>query len=362
MAIDTKLYTNKVKQNLWADKNHKVFFYNFVINTKRHRGLIDLTDKVAWNKKDRISYAEAELIKIKLKRKGNIYDDKMKLNDYMDRHFEHHEDGSWKKDKLGFYNYNIRNSTLGRKPISDIRPLDIKEAMAVLKSRGLKPGTVYRLLEVLRPAFREAIENRLMDFDPTANIKVKIPATKKIVVNATDEFKKIYEAINNEFFHDPFYKCFFYFGLQGRRRSEIMKLKWEDIDLENNYYILRHTKNNEEQKIFLSQDIKDLLLMFKEDTNEYVFTSRYTGTHINSIQHQVDKLKARLYNPKFSLHYLRNVVVSAMAEQGLESIYLSGALGHNDPNTIKKYLTMNYLKSSEMASNVISGIVNKPSQ
>lgn len=70
-------------------------------------------------------------------------------------------------------------------------------------------------------------------------------------------------------------------------------------------------------------------------------------------------MKIRLGDPKFGVHYLRNVMVSAMAEQGLESMHLSGALGHNDPNTIKKYLTMNYLKSSEKASEVIDVIVEK---
>jgi len=360
MAIDTKLFMNKIKPNLWANKDYKIFFYNFVLNAKRHRGLIDISDRIGWNKKSRISYAEDELSKIKGQRKNNIYDSKLTLNKYMDKHFEHQKDSTWKKNKVGFYNFNIRKSSLGKKLLSDVKPLDIKDMMLVLRNRGLKEGSVYRLLEVLKPAFREAVENRIIDFNPTISLKVKIPSTKKIVTNASEELKKIYEAINNEYFHDPFYKCFFYFGLQGRRRSEIMHLKWEDIDFKNNLYILRHTKNNEEQRIFLSEDIKELLLKFKDDTNKYVFTSRYTGTHINSIQHQINKLKSRLYNPNFSLHYLRNVVVSAMAESGLESIYLSGALGHNDPNTIKKYLTMNYLRSSQKASDVINEIVNKP--
>jgi hypothetical protein len=32
---------------------------------------------------------------------------------------------------------------------------------------------------------------------------------------------------------------------------------------------------------------------------------------------------------------------------------MSGALGHNDPNTITKYLTMNYLQGSKIASDMI---------
>jgi hypothetical protein len=45
-----------------------------------------------------------------------------------------------------------------------------------------------------------------------------------------------------------------------------------------------------------------------------------------------------------------------MAERGVESIHLSGALGHNDPNTITKYLSLNYTIGSKMASEMIGDI------
>jgi integrase len=146
------------------------------------------------------------------------------------------------------------------------------------------------------------------------------------------------------------------FALQGRRKGEILNLKWDDVDFDNGYYVLRDVKNDETQKIFLPEYIKGLLLQFKRNT-EYVYTSRLTGTKTVNINKTTARLKKRLGND-FTLHYLRNVIVSAMAEQGLESIYLSGALGHSDPNTVNKYLTLNYLRGSELASGVIDNIVN----
>ena len=67
-------------------------------------------------------------------------------------------------------------------------------------------------------------------------------------------------------------------------------------------------------------------------------------------------LKKSLNNPNFGIHYLRNIVVSAMAEQGLNATYLSGALGHSDLNTIKKYLSMPYKRGSLEANKTIEMI------
>lgn len=108
---------------------------------------------------------------------------------------------------------------------------------------------------------------------------------------------------------------------------------------------------------FLRKLTKLCFISYSRHYNRWVFQSRRTGTHLVDIHRVTDRMKTRLNDPKFGVHYLRNVMVSAMAESRLESIHLSGALGHNDPNTIKKYLTMNYLRSSEKASDVIDIIV-----
>ena len=364
MAIDTKEYPNKVKQNLWANKQYNIFFYNFTLNSKRYRGLIDLSDKVGWNKKDRIEFAESRLIIIKNNKKDSVFDDNINLDNYMDKYFALLNNSGWTNIQKSYYRNHI-SGPLGKKKLKDIRSIHIKEFIKELeqkevRGKKLSVRSLKLSMEILSPAFNEAMDNRIIDFNPTSTVKIKRPVTKKIVTNATAELKKISEAVDDEFGDDPFYKALFLFAMQGRRRAEILNLEWVDVDFDNNMYILRDTKNAEEQKIFLPENIKNVLDEFKDSGGRYVFGSRISKDKpIQNTKHIINKMKVRLENPSFGLHYLRNVIVSAMAEQGLESMYLSGALGHNDPNTVKKYLTMNYLKSSEMASGVISGIVGK---
>lgn len=353
MAIDTKRFIHTIKTNLKADEDYTIFFYNFTHEGKKSRGLINLTNKKGWGKRDRIAFAEGELLRIKNNKKDCIEDTNLSLDKYMKKYFELLPQERYKKENISFYNRYIQPH-IGKKRLTAVRQLHIKEVIKRAELKGLKPRTAGKVVEILRPAFKDAYINRLIIHNPIEGIRIKRPVTKKIVVNATEKLKQIHEAIMEEFSDNPFYKAIFLFAMQGKRKNEILSLKWEDVDMENNFYVLRKTKNNEEQKIFLPQTIKKELLAFRDKNWKYVFTSPATGEPIQDIRRQTNKIKKRLNEPQFGLHYLRNVIVSAMGEQGIESIYLSGALGH----TITQYLTLNYLKSSEIASKTIEDITS----
>ena len=357
MAIDTKKYPHKVENNLWADKPHTTFYYNFMYEKKRYRGLIDVTDKRSWNKRDRVAYAKTQLANIKDEKTDNIVNRSITLDEYMSKHFLLQQKTPYARTLRSHYERYVSKSC-GSKKLTDVRQMHIRESIKQQEELGLAPRTIKQTMEVLAPAFKNAIADRIISYNPLDGIKIKLPKTKKIVTQASEELERIHKAIYKVYGEQPFYLTIFLFALQGRRRSEILTLKWEDISMEHNYYILRNTKNNEEQKIFLPNVIKEQLILIPK-MSEWVFTSRVSGSHMVDIRKVVDKVKRELRDENFGIHYLRNVLVSAMAEQGLDSMYLSGALGHNDPNTIKKYLTMNYLKSSEIASGVIDTIVKK---
>lgn len=357
MALSRKDFPNKIIPTLWAENKYEKFYYDFEHEGHRHRGSIDTSSKVAWNKKDRIAYAQSELLKVKANKKDSVIDDGIKMTSYFDKHYESFPDTNYKKTRISHYERYIK-PFIGNKPLVDIRQLHIKESIKHQEELDLKPRTVKQTIEVLNPVFKSAIANRLIQFNPLDGIKIKLPKTKKIVNEASKKYVEIYNAINEVFSKDPFYLALYLFALQGRRKGEILTLRWEDIEFEHNYYILRDTKNNEEQKMALPQNIKNELLKFREHSG-WVFESKRTGTHLVDIKKSTAKLKKTLNDPHFGIHYLRNVIVSTMAEQGLDSIYLSGALGHNDVNTINKYLTLNYVRGSELAGNIMERIVKE---
>jgi integrase len=349
MSIDTKNYPNKIKANLKANAKYDIFYYRFRYDKKSYSGIIDFSKK-SWNKRERIKYAEAELLKAK-EEAESMLDTDATVNEIIDLYFETLKDGTYKKSRKSYYDRRIKKA-LGAKKAKTILPMHIQKVINNNIKDGDSPRTAKQAIEVLSPAFNIARANRMVTHNPCQDVKIKLPKSKKIVVNATKRLTTIYKAIMKLFSTDPFYRAFFLLALQGRRKGEIINLRWEDISFEYDYYFLSHTKNDEEQKAFLPPNVKEALLEFKQDAG-WVFESPVNhGNRLSDAKRQTARLKKEV-GGWFTMHYTRNIMVSAMAEQGIDAIYMSGALGHNDPNTVTKYLSMNYMQGSKIASDLI---------
>ena len=55
---------------------------------------------------------------------------------------------------------------------------------------------------------------------------------------------------------------------------------------------------------------------------------------------------------------MRNILVSALCEQGIEAVKLSGVLGHKSLNTVDKYVSNNYYKASQEGNKMIEYIID----
>ncbi len=364
MAIDRSEYNNKIEIGLKANKTYDKFFYRFKIDKKQYYQIFDYSDK-DWDKRTRVSKAKSDAFNYKQNKKDNSLDidENIKVDIFINKYFDNMEKSNsysgdkWKSEIKSYYNRYIKIH-LGNKKIKDVRQLHIKDIIQDIKKLGLKERTQKTTLEILNPVFKSAIANRLIIHNPCDGIKVSRPNTKKKVQNASLLLNQIYNAIMTTFKDEPYFQALYLFALHGRRKSEILTLKWKYINFENNTYTLPMTKNGEEQIFTLPTVIIELLLELKSDKNNYVFESPTNPKkYIQNIQSQTNKLKKTLNNQSFNIHYLRNVVVSAMAEQGIDVTLLSGALGHNDLSTMKKYVSSPYQIGSKIANQTIEQLI-----
>lgn len=363
MAINRDDFINNIDTGLKTNKEYNRFFLRFKIDKKTYYHIFDYSDK-NWDKRTRINMAKTDSLNYKQNKINNdkIVDENIKLDYFVKQYFQTMAESSsysknkWKGEVQSFYKRFI-HLEIGSKKVIDIRQQHIKNIILNVKNLELSPRTQKITLEILNPIFKSAIANRIIIHNPCDGIKVTRPNTKKRVQNASQLLKDVYIAIKTIFYDDIFFQAFFMFALQGRRKSEILTLKWKNINFDLKLYTLENTKNGEEQTFMLPDTLEYLLLNMKSNKQNYVFESPTNyKMHIKNIDSQVKKLKIALNNPKFGIHYLRNIVVSAMAEQGVNSTFLSGALGHSDLNTVKKYLSIPYTKGSEVANQTIENL------
>lgn len=423
MAIDLKDFKRTKYQNLHKSitkdnrKGYKYLMWT-KINGKLYKKILGyseddekLTDKKA---KDKL-----ELLKKDIE-SGYSVSSNITLDKLFDLYFETLDkrlQGTLQKERI--YHRYIKED-LGSKKIDTLKELHFKRIISNLQKKGLKPKTIKGTLEVTKPLFKFAMRNKIIKESPVDFLTVKIPNQKKIVTGATELFNQVYQAIKTLYEDEPFYQALFLFGFTGRRKTEILTLKWENIDFTNNYYWLENTKNSDPQKYELPQMIQEQLLKIQDTKRGLVFKSPVTGKQIINLDRQfrnlikylalthssnnplyqaytvlkskektnqyiyslkwddalTDDLKAILDRyestkeglifeslemekyDKLSPHYLRNILVSMLAEQGIEGVTLSGILGHKDINTINKYLSVNHYKSSQKGYKMIDEIID----
>lgn len=358
MAVDRTQFINKVDTGIKANKDYTKFYLNFKVDGKNKQKVLDFTGK-DWTKSTRISNAKRELISCKEDlNAGYKSTEKIKLDKLFSLYSETLDDNKqWSKVKTGIYNRYIKQ-TLGNKAIANIREMDVDKIITSMTKQGLSPRTRKGVLEVLKPLFRFAVKNKYIKESPVTDITVKIPSQKKVVTNATALFQQIHSGITSYYNDNPFYQALFLFGFTGRRKSEVLNLKWENIDFTNDYYWIEDTKNDDKQKYPLPDFIKKPLLEIKDEHIGLVFKSPVTGGAIANIDRQVRQLKQYIGIENLSMHYMRNILVSMLAEQQTEAIVLSGILGHKDVNTINKYLSINHYKSGQIGLDKVNDVID----
>lgn len=255
---------------------------------------------------------------------------------------------------------------IGHLPIKDIIPHQVSTIISKMKEEfNLSDKTCKGVLELLNPVFKFALANRYLDINPVEHLSVKVASQKIIISNPTEKFTRLYNGINELWKDDPFYRAFFLFGFTGRRRGEILYLKWENVDLKNGYYWIEQgsrnttsTKNNDKQQYPLPPVVKQALEEMIDNRIGYVFKSPITGKPLTGIDRPTNNLKKFIGMNDFTFRHFRNIVVSANAEQGIEPIILSGLLGHKDAHTINKYLSLSTMSSGHKGIESMNNILD----
>jgi len=127
-------------------------------------------------------------------------------------------------------------------------------------------------------------------------------------------------------------------ALTGRRKGEILKLRWADIDLTAGTMSLPDTKTG--RKHFpLAPEALLLLRQAKASAGDtpWIIPGRRRGRPMDNIQKPWERIRKRANLEDVRLHDLRHSYASVAAMSGQSLPQIGAQLGHSQPQTTKRY-------------------------
>jgi len=240
--------------------------------------------------------------------------------------------------KTKIYNFNRHIDTaIGDKYISEISTKNIQKFINNLLEDNYAPQTAKNIKNIIQVSYNYAIKMKYTDINPAEHVQLpKFDNTVEYTLSK-DEAKRLFFTILN--FDELMYRGIFTFLLHGHRKSEILNLKWDYIDLNNRVYEIpakiNKAKKNKKHPI---TDILFQILISIDDKNGYVFKSPVTGTKFNDIRKAWLRIKkeANITKP-FRIHDIRHLLANTtINELGLSSNVAAAILGHSTTKMVEE--------------------------
>lgn len=215
--------------------------------------------------------------------------------------------------------------------LSAIRRVDIQRY--VTKRSGMVSAhSVQKELNILKHLLRLAVEWEIIPFHPAQGVKSpKVPAGRVRYLQPK-ELRALIEAC------PPWLRHIVAIAAStGMRRSEILKLRWLDVDLEHNRILLPQTKNGDGRIVYLNQSAQAVLnsLPYGDETKQ---TDRlFSGFTPDQVTVTFRRVCARLEIVNFRFHDLRHTAASWLRMQGADIHTVAQLLGHKDLRMAARY-------------------------
>lgn len=216
----------------------------------------------------------------------------------------------------------------------DIRQIEKKSVAlrlrAIAKARGEQAAR--KAFAEIRKFFNWCVEQDILDRSPVYALKIPWSARKRRRVLSDVELCSLWVAAVE--MDQPFAHVVQLLILTGQRRSEVAKLRWDDLDLTDALWMQLDNKSQRPHEVPLSNKAVAVLQAVPHVSSEYVFPAR-SGLPLSAFSKSKKTLddKSQVYD--WCLHDLRRTFRSRMASFGYQSEILERILNHTYGSTLE---------------------------
>jgi integrase len=239
-----------------------------------------------------------------------------------------------------------RAAVLNNVPIEKITELDINELLRIAdkaKAKSIAAG----LLQRIKAIFKFAKKNGYIQNNPLSDMERGYKVKPRERYLQPQEISQFFNTLFNDHQVLAITKAAIYsLAILLTRKEELLRIKWQDVDLSTGRILIRETKSFANFTIIAPQQIILLWTRLRKlyPNSEYVFSyfkKYYQGKLLNrDLNWIIDKYGTE----KFTPHDFRRTGMTLLAEQGQRHDVIDAALGHVIPGVKKHYLKSNLLE------------------
>ncbi len=257
----------------------------------------------------------------------------------------------------------------GDTPVKAIKPKHVRKAIDKLLKRNtfktdgsgkrsdkpLSTNTVIRYKVVLSAIFKFAINKDYLTENPVSGIEVK--ATPNLINRylTEDELARLIAACKRSTW-DKLYLLVLMAITTGMRKSELLGLRWSDIDFRKNIARLDDTKNGEPRLNPIPVPAMNELLAHRQVGSGLIFRS---PTKPDKSFDFTKRWKASLEEAgieQFRFHDLRHTAASYLVMGGATLYEAAQILGHKSTETTKRYAHLSTDHKAKVSERIMGDV------
>jgi integrase len=212
----------------WKERNGKIYArVTFTDSTGKQREI--------WRPAESKSDAKevARQIEHQLKTQGTeAFEHHGTLDEYLDKWLVSQRQNISERtleDARGYLRLHVR-PILGRKKLSNIRPLDVQAMIDSMKKKGLSPRIIKHAHSVLSKSLNQPVKWRILVNNPAKYVDLPKQVRTEMQVLTPEEAKAFLQACESNRFGLVFELAL----LSGMRPEEYLALRWTDLDFQKN--------------------------------------------------------------------------------------------------------------------------------
>lgn len=204
-------------------------------------------------------------------------------------------------------------------------------------NRGNKPATINRLIATLKHCIHKGYQWEMLPEETlkrVRQVKLLLENNRRLRYLSKEECDILINACSG-----PYLRAIVVTALNtGMRKTEILSLKWENVDLKHGFILLDKTKNGERREIPINDTLREIFQGISRRIDiPYVFFDQKEGKPFKEIKKSFNTALRKAGIRDFHFHDLRHTFASHLVMNGVDLTTVRELLGHKTLTMTLRY-------------------------